>query len=124
MADEQTGGADVPALDPKEKAKAERDAIVAPLKAEYGELGVFQTRFGLLVVKTPPYETFARFQNRYGADGVDQASEIVELVMSCVVYPDQPAARALLKKQPWALQKASARIRELGGSEIEDLGKD
>lgn len=127
MSDEATDAERV--LNPEEVAraarKAEVEAVVAPLREKYGELGVFPiSKFGLIVVQKPTFEAFSRFQNRVTTDGVDQASEILELVMSCVVHPDAPAARAIFKKQPYALQKVSQRVRELGGSEIEDLGKD
>lgn len=126
-------GADVSALevdeDPKEKAKAAakaaRELIVAPLRADHGELGVFDIPgYGLIVVKAPIFEVFSRFQNRMQAEGVDQTSEILELVMGCLLYPDPTKARAILKKRPYAMQKISSRIRELGGSEVEDLGKE
>jgi hypothetical protein len=118
-------GADVSALDPKEQAKAARELILAPLRAEHGEVGAFEIPgLGMIVVKAPIFEVFSRFQNRVTADGVDQTSEILELVMGCVVYPDATKARAILKKRPYAMQKISARIRELGGSEVEDLGKE
>lgn len=124
MADE-VASAEVSASDPVEAAKAARNALVAPLRELHGELGVYDIPGqGLVVVKVPSFEGFSRFQNRVTADGVDQASEILELVMGCVVHPDATKARAIFRKRPYALQKISQRIRELGGSEIEDLGKD
>lgn len=126
---DEAASAGTPALSPeakaRAKAKAEVEPIVAPLREKHGELGVFPIPgIGLVVVKSPGFEAFSRFQNRMTTEGIDQAAEIFELVMSCVVHPDDQAARAIFKKRPYALQKALVRVRELGGSEIEDLGKD
>lgn len=91
-------------------------------KREYGEVAIFTTRYGTLVVRAPDQEVYERFLDRASADGKDKVSKAAalrELAQLSVLYPSLDEVRAIFKKLPALPAQVGNRCVEMAGGQIE-----
>lgn len=107
-----------PKLEPVAGGKG-TDEIIDRLRQEHGEIAVFRTRHGPLVLKTPAQADFQRFTDAVTADKASKYITMRVFVLSCVVYPEREAAEALFMKLPALVPSCAVECQKLAGSEVE-----
>ena len=105
---------------------ADHEEVLAPLRAEHGDIAHWDVPgFGLVVAASPenPGE-YHRLVNDLKDDKKDAAVALETFALACIVHPDREAAKKIFKKKPAFAVKVAKRGQELCGSDIEELGKD
>lgn len=105
---------------------SEREAILAKLSEEHGDIASFDVPgFGLVVLAVPDNDAeYNDLVNRLADTNADKAVAMRNFALACVVHPDRDTAKRIFKKRPAFALACCKRGQQLCGSEIKELGKD
>jgi hypothetical protein len=117
---------------PEAKKRAEYEAILAPLRAQYdGRVKAYPVgKYGLLVVRYATGTEMRFWQKRVRAatNAVPRHEEALdladgELVTTCALHPERQQVQLILEDYPTLSPKVSRDIIALSGEGIQELGK-
>lgn len=90
---------------------------VEKAEAEHGEVGkmlaVVRSPIGCIIVKKPRWAEYRRFQ-----DSKQKHEDAETLVYGCIVHPDLPTARSMIKDFPALFAAASQMVAKLSGTDF------
>jgi hypothetical protein len=111
----------MPDFDPKTQPRE----FLSALAAELGRpIAAVRSPSGDVVAVAKCPDIFGAMGNYVRASAGTDAGAGKALVLSCVVYPDAAAAKAILDDHPAMLEKLDARVFELAGGDFERVGPD
>jgi hypothetical protein len=104
----------------EERALADAEAIDAA-EREHGLVGkrimVIQTELGAVIVKRAHANTFRKFMD----GGKHSTADLEKLIRPCLVHPPLEQFEAIIKEQPFTLNRVSDAIATLAGVRAEDV---
>jgi hypothetical protein len=103
------------------------ESIVEPLKKKYGASKIAYwdvPDFGLLVVAKPTRTVHHKWLTDGSNPELSKAVVEENYAVACTVHPEPAIARKIFEEYPALTTRVTARLIDLAGFEIKELGKD